>query len=774
MLLSVVRALTRLSVCLLLVVHALYAQASRSRAATAADFSLDEIDGVPELFNYPPLHLSENYPLTLSGWALDREQRRPAVAVDIVIDGISYRGTYGIERPELAHYFKDSLFANAGFELAIPAGAIAPGAHQLTIRIWQPGGKAYLETPSLKFFIVGSESRGPLFFLDGTALMRAVGAFLLGVLLLWIIPRLIVEEIRRGCARNEEYLDVLAIITAGVLGYGAFWVYYLSPIAGHLLSFLCLALGAALAIRRRTRLRSIVLDRTLGVVVSIGILYIGILSLHGPSQIDASFVKAYLFFEPRSMDNLIPLLFAKAILKPHGPHIGFGYWLYSDRPPLQTGLLVYTWPIAGVFGKDNCYQAVGLFAQLFFVFAVKSVLQACGAHLRRIRFSFFILATSGFVYFSSVYVWPKLLGAAFCLIAAGPVAKLWLSKEQFVALDVFIFCVATSLSLLCHGGDITTIITLLFLGLVRFGPVQRLGWRMVAPALILMTLLYLPWLGYQKLVNPPGTYLIKYQLAGHLQSDNVGVFQSLREAYTGLSFSQWRQWKESNLKLAVTDTALDSDILECARMLLGGQAGRQMSVPVKLRRYYFHLSSIPATWHSLAAFIRYDQVEQLFRSLGLLNVCWLFLIVGLVRKRSAYLRTTLPVFLLVPALLSLLLWWLLLYRHDTFLIRNIGHSSILLLFMAAALLLYDCSPWVRWTITGIHVLFWMALWICFVPTDYAAAPLLLKTGWSVPALLVSVAALVALAHLCLEQEFRSSSFSRDLRARPALENQPLQ
>lgn len=89
--------------------------------------------------------------LLIEGWAFD------ARAVLIVIDGKrAFSAEYGINRPDVAAYYKSAAYAQSGYEAVVPLGSIGPGAHTVAIVVIGKNGTVY--SPSAKASIQMSVS----------------------------------------------------------------------------------------------------------------------------------------------------------------------------------------------------------------------------------------------------------------------------------------------------------------------------------------------------------------------------------------------------------------------------------------------------------------------------------------------------------------------------------------------------------------------------------------------------------------------------------------
>jgi hypothetical protein len=78
---------------------------------------------------------------------------RPALGVDVVIDGKAYSTLYGKKRKDVAAYFKTPTLMPVGFRAMLPAGTVAAGTHLLTLRVVSTDGQGFYETPPVAFIV---------------------------------------------------------------------------------------------------------------------------------------------------------------------------------------------------------------------------------------------------------------------------------------------------------------------------------------------------------------------------------------------------------------------------------------------------------------------------------------------------------------------------------------------------------------------------------------------------------------------------------------------
>lgn len=88
-----------------------------------------------------------------SGWALDVQNGTVAGGVDIVIDGVPYRATYGIARSDVAKARGNVLLESSGFRFSLGPGALRRGVHSVTIRVLTRDCRAYYEGYSVQLIV---------------------------------------------------------------------------------------------------------------------------------------------------------------------------------------------------------------------------------------------------------------------------------------------------------------------------------------------------------------------------------------------------------------------------------------------------------------------------------------------------------------------------------------------------------------------------------------------------------------------------------------------
>lgn len=597
--------------------------------------------------------------------------------------------------------------------------------------------------------------------------------FLASVVWLFLPASILARYVARLHPEFDRHLDSLTLLSAATIGYIAFWVYVLGLGYGMTTSIVAVATACAYFHGRWRVQKEQLFSAPLLWLIAVGILYSGLLCLNGPRVVGPDLPRALYSFELRSIDNLIPLWFAKAVVDPSLPRVGFtfGDWMYSDRPPLQTGVVLFAWPLTYLFRVEVVYQAVSMVAQLFWVAAAVTLLKAFRASRRRVGYVLLLLASSGFIYFNSVYTWPKLFAAAFCLIAVSSLSEVWLQKQRLTVARLLLYSWAVAFAALAHPG---AVVGCLAVGLVVL--VARRGCVLLPPRILLVAagaflVLYLPWTAYVRFVDPPGTRLLIWHLAGRSELVTGSVAKEVWLAYKQLGSKQWVERRLSHFYSMFADPVLDADIAACYKMMRGASSGGKLSLPPERQRYYLQIAEIPATVSSLATLLRYDQVEQVFRSLGLLNVAWLIGPILWWRRRENW-APDLTGLVLPAAGIGLLIFNLTLFGRGAFVNRNLCHGTLLYLFIGAAWILYASGPLARRLMMAVHLAFNSALWVYFVPNPMAAGRLGLegRSLWAMGEVLVGIAGIVL---LCFGVPFRlRRAFEKEEVSSPEKSDEP--
>jgi hypothetical protein len=354
--------------------------------------------------------------------------------------------------------------------------------------------------------------------------------------------------------RGTLKLGLILLAGIAVPGYLVFWLYLASHRAGLVVSaVLPYLLGALLALllirfQPQQRRRLLPLLRPIGLTyfAALGVLSLGF--LYGGKE--APFETAQnRFSHPLPPDDMMPFVFAEQMRYGLLKKPMFGDWLSSDRPPLQTEIILSLEPAIRSRALD--YETASVLLQCLWVFSLWLLLRAF--RISRLSRGLVIgtIYLTGFALVNSFYVWPKLLAAAYMLAFAIPVLALrpmrslhkMAGRHKWWLRGVSAFLLACGM--LGHGGSVFAAIgiTLFMLARLRLSVMRESGL-----VVLLAGALYSPWIGYQKLVDPPGDRLLKWHLAGVEQPTSVAFLPTILHAYEVETFSNWRRAKESNFR----------------------------------------------------------------------------------------------------------------------------------------------------------------------------------------------------------------------------------
>jgi len=251
-------------------------------------------------------------------------------------------------------------------------------------------------------------------------------------------------------------------------------------------------------------------------------------------------------------DNQLPGLFVERLYQnlPLSPF--YPEWLSSDRPPLQSALVLL---IRSFFlNPTNDTQIFSILLQSLCIPFIYLLTRGIGLN-RAISsaISISMVFTSSFL-LNSLFVWPKLLPVSFLLATT----VLLFHSEAVIGqrkpiLRATLIGIASAFSLLAHGGSIFGLLPLFLTAIVFRKMPHPKHWL---PMIVSFFVLMLPWVLYQKLMDPPGDKLLLWHLAGFIGDSDLSFFEILIAQYRGLSWEQWLDNKFQNLKVISGDWSL--------------------------------------------------------------------------------------------------------------------------------------------------------------------------------------------------------------------------
>lgn len=344
----------------------------------------------------------------------------------------------------------------------------------------------------------------------------------------------------------------LLLISTCVLAYMVFWIYHFQANLGFC-TVIVLYCGSILRIGNSSTSCNTIdkyfkdSDLRNSISLLISAIFISIISgfLYNGWEIPTDTAQARYLHASFPHDNILPYLFSERLFlnQPISPF--FNDWLSSDRPPLQTALVLLTRIFA--FDPELQYQLTSVILQCWLIPCIYILLRAINI-TRHISYviSLSMIFTASFI-LNSFYTWPKLLPASFMMLNFALLffpQRLIRSQNQLTR--SLLLGVTTTLPILAHGGSIFGIapmyLVALFLG--KLPSFRYWGW-ITLPFVIGMA----PWIFYQKIIDPPGNHLLLWHLAGYHGDSETGFFRLLFSQYQNLGFDAWLSNKTENLKV---------------------------------------------------------------------------------------------------------------------------------------------------------------------------------------------------------------------------------
>lgn len=487
------------------------------------------------------------------------------------------------------------------------------------------------------------------------------------ILFLWGPGFLFFHRFKSKFAFPEEYIFLIVPIFSGLLGYFVFWTYFLNRWIGRGLS-LTLTLGTIFLIiqyfRRGGKLGK--LKKPLMIIFLVCLFYNSLQMARRPTEL-TSHTQSVITGWQLPPDNVLPRYFATRYYQGKDPKDLGDTWHGSDRPPLQAGMWLMAIGFFPRLIRDAGYQAIASVLQAVWILVLFFLNAVLGYSQTRLYFILFCLIFNGFIYVNTVYVWPKLIAAGYCMF--GAVLMLYRNTEKR-SMNALLAGTALGLGMLSHGGTAFAIIPLF---IMLFTSEFKLNAKRWALLILPLFFLMLPWSLYQKYYDPPGNRLLKMHLAGIIDVDSRSTAESLRDAYRAISFDQFWQSKKANL-YRFWDTAKFDD------------------------------------WISLkTSHLRRGQFFSLFHALGLLNLGLILFLMGFGAKQEKK--------LIVLALGSLLVWIILMFQPSSTVLHQGSYVPPLILLYVAASTLYQVFA--KWPLPILipHLILYLIVWYKLPITD---------------------------------------------------------
>lgn len=88
----------------------------------------------------------------IKGWAIDKHTIKPAKEVKIIIDGVEYDTTYGLNRKAVSERFNSEELLKSGFVRTLHKADFSKGIHEISIKILSSDSKEWYIKPLKQTF----------------------------------------------------------------------------------------------------------------------------------------------------------------------------------------------------------------------------------------------------------------------------------------------------------------------------------------------------------------------------------------------------------------------------------------------------------------------------------------------------------------------------------------------------------------------------------------------------------------------------------------------
>jgi hypothetical protein len=404
--------------------------------------------------------------------------------------------------------------------------------------------------------------------LPGLAFSKIFSAVFLSVayLLLLFFPSFYWLNRFKTFAPTERVLA--CFVLTSVLSLPLFFLAFYFPAAGRLFARLWLLLSGVLLCKTavtRSYLRwSGTPNYCLLILVALTV-FQG-LFLFSFNMVSVHYAANYLFYPASwSTDNQIPTTTARLLAQ--GTIVSdrwFGPWRLSDRTPLLASLLYPAAVVTRDFAGHLDRVVQSMIPQICGFGILNCWLLPAWIIFRRLRFNrqecvlaSLLLAGTPFIFFNTVYIWPKLLTATFCLAQYLYLVPFSRESDLPYRLRSALSGTAAALAILSHAGSAVAVLGVFIAaiyvfksarrsesnGVSRLERVTAFGsrWQWVLVAVLASLVMLSPWLLWTKFGFPSSNPLPKYFLTGSFgfEAPNESVAHAALRFYRTLTLKQW-------------------------------------------------------------------------------------------------------------------------------------------------------------------------------------------------------------------------------------------
>jgi hypothetical protein len=381
-------------------------------------------------------------------------------------------------------------------------------------------------------------------------------------------------------------------------------------------------------------------------------------------------------------DNFIPYVFAEGVRHGVVPPPIFAGWISSDRPPLQTGLVLLQYAFMYP-PREFGYEILSVILQSQWILALWILRRSLKIARGAIALALTVCMFSGFTFVNTFYVWPKLLAATYILAFwALVLPNRRLEGSKHILPLAVTSGILAAMGMLSHGGSAFAL-----LGLVAYLMIVKrpIGPEELGAFAIAVVVLYFPWILYQTFINPPGDRLLKWHLAGIVTPDSRPFLQLLMNSYRNLTIPQFLANKASNFGMIFGKAiAYWNEVLSFLHDLWKARALNSADIA------------------TVVANLKVAEFFYMDCALGLFAFGPIALLAGVSRKlRSAEWKAAILLWSYVA--ITVVIWCLILFIPKSTVIHNGTYVTMLAAFAGSALAFWNLSRLLAIFVSALHI-----------------------------------------------------------------------
>jgi hypothetical protein len=288
------------------------------------------------------------------------------------------------------------------------------------------------------------------------------------------------------------------------------------------------------------------------------------------------------------IDNIISAKLAGSALKDTYTSPLIGDWLGSDRPPLQSGLIILLSSATDKlsFNWDLSSFTASIAANSMWILGALAFASVLTPKRYLIYATLLPVVLSGYVILNTTFTWPKSLAAGFLLASVAIVCK----KENYQCKLLRNISAGLLLGFAClsHGSSFFAVPAIIIASLIVNSDKFIISQNFKSSATLIATFAFIqiPWIFWQKAIDPPGDRLLKWHLAGHIPIATDSFIKLLISNYKDIGVSGIFQNKVANFMTLFGENCE----ITIWKSIISGDYNSALS-----KEFYFHAPAV-LTW----------------------------------------------------------------------------------------------------------------------------------------------------------------------------------